>query len=62
MDEPVWYPVDKKLPEPGLWILSRTTVGFTLCEFEEDNFIDEIGDIVQCVAFWTYLTDPLETE
>lgn len=59
-DAGVWIPVDKQLPQSGLWILVRTLAGFALCDFEDDLFLDEDGDVVQCVTHWTYVTDPLE--
>jgi hypothetical protein len=62
MDVGVWIPVDKQLPQSGLWILVRTLAGFSLGEFEEDLFLDEDGDVIQGVAYWCYITDPLETE
>lgn len=54
----VWTPVDKGLPEEVALLLIRTIVHVVLGTFEDQQFLDEDGEIIQCVSHWMYIYEP----
>lgn len=53
-----WQAVDKGLPEGGSLLLIRTLADHHLGNFEDDLFLDENGDVLQCVSHWCYIYEP----
>jgi hypothetical protein len=54
-----WKAVDKGLPEKNVLLLIRTLAHVALGVFDEDdNFVDEDGDAIQCVTHWCYIYEP----
>lgn len=53
-----WTPVDKGLPTEEVLLLIRTLVHFSLGTFEDQQFLDEDGEIIQCVSHWMYIYEP----
>jgi hypothetical protein len=39
-------------------LLIRTLVHFSLGTFEDQQFLDEDGEIIQCVSHWMYIYEP----
>jgi len=53
-----WTPVDKGLPDQEVLLLIRTLAHFSLGTFEDQQFLDEDGETIQCVSHWMYIYEP----